>query len=105
MTTMKKTSWLEFYESLSTNSRVDEHMDRLSTMISIQVSNIDFIKNLKENPGSFLLAVDHFHNLILLHQVSIIGPSIFQLDQHILALSRSGNSASCFCIHPSIFST
>jgi hypothetical protein len=59
---------------------------------------------MKENPGSFLLTLDHLYNVLLLHQVAILGPSLFQLDQFILALSRVGISATCFCIHLSTFS-
>ncbi len=105
MTTFKKSTWLEFYKSLSTNAQVDGQMESIADLFSPQVSNADFIQNLKENPGSFLLAVDHFHNVLLLHQVSVLGPSMFQPDQHILALCGSGSSASCLRIHPSTFST
>jgi hypothetical protein len=96
MDTIKKTSWLEFYRSLSTNTQVDNQMDQLSALFSHQVSNNDFIKNLKENQGSFLIAVDHFNKVVLLHQVSVLGPSLFQPEQFILALSAPGSSASCF---------
>jgi hypothetical protein len=105
MTTIKKVSWLEFNKGLSTNSQVDERMDHLSALFSPQANIGDFIQNLKENPGSFLLAVDHFYNVVLLHQVSVLGPSLFQPDQFILALSGSGAIASCFRVHPSTFST
>jgi hypothetical protein len=36
--------------------------------------------------------------------VSVLGPSIFQPEQYILALGGAGASASCFRIHPSSFS-
>jgi hypothetical protein len=105
MNTTKKSTWLEFYKSLSTNAQVDDQMYHIVELFSPQVSNADFIQNLKEHPGSFLLGVDHFHNVFILHQVSVLGPSMIQPEQHILALCGSGNSASCFCIHPSTFST
>ena len=41
----------------------------------------------------------------MLHQVSILGPSIFQPEQFILALNGTGPSASRFRIHASTFST
>jgi hypothetical protein len=79
-------------------------MEQLSNLFSHQVSEADFISNLKENQGSFMLAVDHFNNVLLLHQVSILGPSMFQPEQFILVLGGVGAAASCFRIHPSSFS-
>ncbi len=105
MTTLKKKSWLEFYKSLTNYNLVNSQMDQLSGLFSHQVNDADLIQNLKEDPGSFLLAVDHFNIILLLHQASILGPSLFQPEQFILALSGAGASAMCFCIHPSTFST
>lgn len=87
------------------NKQVDDRMDILSTLFSHQVNNQDLIQNLKENPGSFIVAADHLHNVILLHQVSMLGPSMFLPEKYILAMSGAGSTASCFCIHLSSFST
>jgi hypothetical protein len=102
--TTKSNNWLEFYKDLASNNQVNLQMEQLASLFAPNVSNEDFIRNLKENPGSFVLAVDHFNNVLLLHQVSILGPSIFQPEQYILALGGAGASASCFRIHPSSFS-
>ncbi len=78
-------------------------MEQFSNLFSHQAPEADFIRNLKENPGSFLLAVDHFNNILLLHQVSVTGPSLFQPEQIILTLVGLGSNATCFRIHPSTF--
>lgn len=103
MANIRKENWLEFYRNLPSNTQVNDQMEQFSNLFSWQVPEVDFIRNLKENPGSFILAVDHFNNVILLHQVSVSGPSLFQPEQHILALAGPGASAS-FRIHPSTFS-
>jgi hypothetical protein len=105
MTSNKSPNWLSFYRDLPTNDPVNKQMEQLSNLFSRQVNDQDFIRNLKENQGSFILGVDHFNNVILLHQVSILGPSIFQPERFILALGGAGSSAAHFRIHPSTFST
>jgi hypothetical protein len=75
-------------------------MDQLSNLFSCQVPDADFIQNLKENPGSFMLGVDHFNNMILLHQVSILGLSLFQPEQFILFLGGVPQQLVSASIHP-----
>ena len=70
--TTKSNNWLEFYKDLASNNQVNLQMEQLASLFAPNVSNEDFIRNLKENPGSFVLAVDHFNNVLLLHQVSIL---------------------------------
>jgi hypothetical protein len=105
MTSNKSPNWLAFYRDLPTNDPVNKQMEQLSNLFSRQVNDLDFIQNLKENQGSFILGVDHFNNVILLHQVSILGPSIFQPEQFILALSGAGSLAARLRLHPATFST
>ncbi len=96
MANIRKENWLEFYKDLPSNTQVNDQMEQFLNLFSCQVPEVNFVFNLKENLGSFILAVDHFNNVILLHQVTVSGPSLFQLEQYILALVGSGASASCF---------
>jgi hypothetical protein len=105
MTSNKSPNWLEFYKDLPKNEPVNKQMEQLSNLFSHQVNDKDFIRNLKENSWSFILGVDHFNNVMILHQVSVLGPSLFQPEQFILALRGTESSASSFRIHPSTLST
>ncbi len=67
MSLSKESNWLDFYKNLTSNKQVILQMEQLSNLFSHQVSEADFIQNLKENPGSFILAVEHFNYVILLH--------------------------------------
>ena len=50
----KSPNWLDFYNNLTTNEAVNKQMDQLTNLFARQVNDADFIRNLKENPGSFL---------------------------------------------------
>jgi hypothetical protein len=43
-----------------------------------------------------ILAVGGFHDLILFHQVHVLGPSIIFPEEKVLALLRSGKDTDCF---------
>jgi hypothetical protein len=103
MSPPKDPKWLDFYLNQASGDVVNLQMERLNQLFSHQVSESDLISNLKENPGGFMLATDPFNKVMVLHQVSILGPSLFQPEQYILALHGAGERAHCYRIHPSSF--
>lgn len=78
-------------------------MEQFITLFAAGASEVDFISQIRENSGLSAIAVDHFNRVLLLHQVSVLGPNLQYPDQLIMALSGSTDSALAFRILPSSF--
>ncbi len=84
------------YEIHPSNNELNQQMGSILALCSFGSDQQTCLKNLRENPGLAILAVDGFHDLILFHQVHVIGPSIVFPDEKVLALLGPGKDADCF---------
>ena len=82
---------------------MNSKMSEVVSLFKSGLPSIDCIKNIRENPGFSALAIDHFHNVVLLHNVSTLGPSLRVPEQKVLSLSGLGRSAECLRLHESVF--
>jgi hypothetical protein len=87
------------------NPFLNEKMLEICHMSKPGLSAAECVDNLRSNPGSAALAVDHFQEIVLLHNITVLGPNIRVPDTMILALSGSGPVADCLRLPPSIFDT
>ena len=98
-------SWKQALEFDCSNAFANERMSDVVSMSKHGLSSPECIDFLRQNPGSALLAVDYFQELVLLHNVTVIGPNFRVPDMKILALSGPGPIADCLRLPPSIFET
>ena len=79
--------------------------DWSNTSMNTKMSDIiSLLKHGRENPGFAALAVDHFQNIVLLHNIiSILGPSLRVPEQKNLSLSGTSHIADCLGLHESVF--
>jgi len=80
----------------------------MSDILSMSKSGLsapECVDNLRQNPGSAALVIDHFQEIILLHNITVLGPNIRIPDMKILSLSGAGSAADCLRLHPSAFET
>ncbi len=82
-------SWRDFYFSHPDNEVSNNQMEQLITLFSAGATEADFISQIRENQGLAAIAVDHFNQVLLFHQVTVLGPNLQYPDQIILALSGS----------------
>ncbi len=73
------------------------------TLFSAGATDADFIGQIRENQGLAAIAVDHFNRVLLLHQVTVLGPNLQYPNQVIMALSGCSDNALSFRISPSSF--
>jgi hypothetical protein len=88
-------SWSDHYKNHHTSDDLNQKMISILDICSHSSTNDDCFKNMKENPGLALLAVNGFNDLHLLHQVHVLGPSIVFPEEKILALAGSSSTAEC----------
>lgn len=96
-------TWREFYFAHPDNDSSNIQMEQFITLFAAGATEADFISQIRENQGLSAIAVDHFNRVILLHQVTVLGPNLQYPDQSIMALSGSSTSALAFRIQPSSF--
>ena len=80
----------------------------MSDILSMSKSGLsapECVDNLRQNPGSAALVIDHFQEIILLYNITVLGPNIRIPDMKILSLSGAGPVADCLRLHPSVFDT
>jgi hypothetical protein len=76
-------SWLSYYKDHISTDDVNKQMGQI-------------LDRIKDNPGVVCLTVDGVNELILLHQVHVLGPSIVTPIKKVIALSDSDRSADGF---------
>ncbi len=79
-------SWSTNYKDHHSSDDLNQKMNSILEICRHGSSNDDCFKNMKENPGLALLAVNGFNDLHLLHQVHVLSPSIVFPEEKILAL-------------------
>ncbi len=81
-------------------------MDKVLALCRPDLTKDECIKNLCDNPGQSLLAVDIFNDLFIFHQVHFMSPSLLIPDEKILALTDFSNPSPSFHLHmDSLFQT
>ena len=98
-------SWKQVLEFDHSNAHMNEKMSEVVSMSKSGLSAPECVDLLRQNPGSALLAIDYFQELVLIHNITVIGPNLRTPDMKILGLSGSGPVADCLRLPPSIFDT
>ena len=99
----KHDSWKLALENNWSNTSMNAKMPDIVSLLKQGLSAVDCIQNIRENPGFAALAVDHFQNIVLLRNISVLGPSLRVPEQKVLSLSSTGRFADCLRLHESIF--
>jgi len=95
MTTSAK-DWKSYYELDYDMAELNTQMDKVLGLAKFENSNDDCVKNLKNNPGLAIIAVDSFNEIYLFHQVHVLGPSLCFPWERIMALSGQDFPNSCY---------
>jgi len=95
MTTSPK-DWKSYYELDYDMAELNTQMDKVLALAKFENSNDDCIKNLKNNPGLAIIAVDSFNEIYLFHQVHVLGPSLLFPSERIMALSGQDFPNRCY---------
>jgi hypothetical protein len=98
--TSRAENWSLFYSNLPKNHDVNQKMAQIIGFNRFQLSQEDWISNLKQNPGLSMLLVNGFHDLILLHQVSFLHENLFYSDSKLLGLLGGAAAADVYRIDP-----
>ena len=98
-------TWKNALELDRSNAMLNEKMSEILQMSKPSLSAAECIDNLRLNPGSAAIAIDHFQEVVLLHNITVLGPNLRIPDTMILALSGAGPVADCLRLPPSIFDT
>jgi hypothetical protein len=98
--TSRPENWSLFYTNLPKNHDVNQKMAQISGFNRFQLSQEDWISNLKQNLGLSLLLVNGFHELLLLHHVSFLQANLFCPDSKLLGLSGGDAEAVVYRIDP-----
>ena len=98
-------SWKQVLEFDRSNASVNERMSDVISMSKPGLSSPECIDFLRQNPGSALLAIDYFQELVLVHNVTVIGPNFRVPDMKILALSGSMVPSQTAFVSPRQFLT
>jgi hypothetical protein len=85
------------------NPTIDHKMLAVISMIKPNSTSADCIANIREDSGFGILAVNHFNEVSVFHNTSILGPNLRHPEMKILCLSGAGPTADCFRIHESSF--
>jgi len=101
--TQKFDFWNQVFQFDPTNTTLNEKMSDILSLSKSGLSAPECVENLRQNPGSAALAIDHFQEIVILHNIAVIGPNLRVPTMKIFALSGSGSHADCLCLHPSIF--
>ncbi len=89
-------NWTSYYCNHVSNKDLNIQMGQILDICRFGATDQDCLKNVKDNPGLACIAVDGFHELVLLHQVHVLGPSIVFPEEKVVALSGSTQSADIF---------
>ncbi len=89
-------SWSNHYKNHHSSDDINQKISSILDICRHGSSNDDCFKNMIENPGLALLAVNGFNDLHLLHQVHVLSPSIVFPEEKVLALAGSNSTAECF---------
>lgn len=103
--TSKSDTWALALANDWCNPTIDNKMLHVISMVKPNTTPADCIANIREDPGFCLLAVAHFNQVFILHNVSILGPNLRHPEMKILGLSGAGPTADCFRVHESSFDT
>jgi hypothetical protein len=95
-TSITSTDWTSYYANHPSKDDFNKQRGSILALCPFGSDQQQCLKNLRDNPGLALLAVDGFHDLILFHQVHVLGPSIVCPEEKVLALMGSGKEADCF---------
>jgi hypothetical protein len=90
------TDWESYCETHPSKDDLNQQMGSILALCPYGSDHHQYLKNLCENPGLATLAVDGFHDLILFHQVHVLGPSIVFPEEKELTLMGPGKDADCF---------
>jgi hypothetical protein len=96
----KAENWTLFYSGLEKNQTVNLQMAQIMAFNRYQMIQEDYISNLKSNPGLTLLAVNGFHELLVLHNVHFHQQNIFCTKSKLLGLLGGEAKADCYRIDP-----
>jgi hypothetical protein len=82
------------------NKEVNQKMAQIMGFNRFQLSNDEWISNLKINLGVLMLLVNGFHDLVILHKVSFIQENVFCLESKLLGLVGREMNADVYRIDP-----
>jgi hypothetical protein len=85
------------------NSTIDNKMLDVISMIKPNSTSADCIANIREDSGFGILAVNHFNEVSVFHNTSILGPNLRHPEMKNFCLSGAGSTADCLRIHESSF--
>ena len=95
MTTLPK-DWKSYYELDHDMAELNTQLDKVLALAKFENSNNDCIKNLKNNPGLALIAIDSFNEIYLFHQIHALGPNLLFPLERIMALSGQDFPNTCY---------
>ena len=105
MLAQKFDTWTKVHKFDRTTSILNEKMSEILSMTKSGLSSPECVEELRRNPGSAALVIDHFQEVVLLHNITVLGPNIRVPTMKILALTGSGSSADCLRLPVTIFDT
>jgi hypothetical protein len=88
--------WISYYGNQESSKDLNKQMGKNSDLCQFRSNDQDCLKNIKENTGSACIAVDRFHEIVLLHQVHILGPSTVFPEEKVAASLGSESCADIF---------
>jgi hypothetical protein len=83
----KRETWALALANDWCNSTIDNKMLAVISMIKPNSTPADCIANIREDPGFGILAVNHFNEVSVFHNTSILGPNLRHPDMKIFCLS------------------
>jgi hypothetical protein len=93
-------NWTLYYTNLPKNQDVNLKMAPIIGFNCFQLSQEEWISNLKLNPGLSMLLVNGFRDLTLLHNISFLQENLFCTDSQLLGLSGGDAAAEVYRIDP-----
>ncbi len=91
-------NWTSSYCNHVSNEDLNKQMGQILDLCRFGANDQDCLKNVKDNPGLACIAVDCFHDIILLYQIHVLGPSIIFPEEKVVSLSGSETQADIFKI-------
>ncbi len=89
-------NWSSYYLNHVPNEDLKKQMGQIFDLCHFGSNDQDCLKNIEENPGRACIAVNGFHDLVLLHQAHVLGPSTVFPDEKLVALSGADSTADIF---------
>ena len=74
MLAQKFDTWTQVHEFDRTTSILNEKMSEILSMTKSGLSSPECVEELRRNPGSAALVIDHFQEVVLLHNITVLAP-------------------------------